>query len=58
MTGMSALARDGDQFLARVWLPLIEAGAIDSMQPHGLVKTTPLPTRDTDIHARYFAQAE
>ena len=28
------------------------------MQHQGLVKTTPLPTRDTDIHASYIAHIE
>jgi hypothetical protein len=55
---MSALVRDGGQYLACVWLPLIEAGAVDPMQPQGLVKTTPIPTRDTDIHAKYSAPAK
>jgi len=57
MTGMSALARDSDQFLARVWLPLRPGQSI-RCNPQGLVKTILLPTRDTDIHARHFAPAE
>jgi len=28
------------------------------MQPQGLVKTTPLPTRDTDIHGRYLRRQD
>ena len=33
------------------------AAAGDPMQSQGLVKTTLLPTRNTNIHTRYFAQA-
>ena len=51
---------DRDARIGAGWrsVPLIEAAAVDPIQPQSLMNTTPIPTGDTDIHAGISAQAE